>query len=69
MLQAEKSQQSFEEECFLIVRSLFRSEGYVREWMRQEIPALNYMTPAGYAQEHGLDGLRKQVTRLKHLAR
>ena len=62
-------QEGFEEECFTIVRSLFRSEGYVREWMQQEVPALGYMTPVGYAQQHGLEGLRKQVTRLKHLVR
>lgn len=64
-----ETQKSFEEECFGVVRSLFHSEEYVREWMQKEVPALGYMTAVGYAQEHGLDDLRKQVSRLKHLSR
>jgi hypothetical protein len=57
----------FEEECFGIVRSLFRSEEYVREWMQHRIPAFEYLTPMGYAREHGLEGLRKQVAHLKRM--
>jgi hypothetical protein len=61
------NQQSLEEECFGIVRTLFRSEGYVREWMGKEIPAFGYLTPVGYAQAHGLTALREQVARIKHM--
>ena len=67
MMQERANQGGFEEQCFVIVRSLFKTEGYVREWMGKEIPALGYLTPVGYAQVHGLEGLRKQVLRLKHL--
>lgn len=56
----------FEDECFGIVRSLFKSESYVREWMNKEIPAFGYLTPVNYAKAHGLDALRLQVTRIKH---
>jgi hypothetical protein len=57
----------FEEECFAVVRSLFRTEEYVREWMRKEIPAFEYLTPIDYARKHGLDGLRAQVKHLKQM--